>query len=48
MMVSSMSFLWVTLTNIITAVSMMGINCPTTRFLLLSAMQVWKAMSSSM
>ena len=40
MIVSSMSFLWVTLTNIITAVSMIGISCPTTRFLLLSAMQV--------
>ena len=35
-----MSFLWVTFTNIITAVSMTGISCPTTRFLLLSAMQV--------
>ena len=33
MIVSSMSFLWVTFTNIITAVSMIGINCSTTSVL---------------
>ena len=47
-MVSSVSFLWVTFTNIMTAVSIMGMSCSTTMFLLLSAMQVWNAMSSSM
>ena len=48
MIVSSINFLWVTFTNIMTAVSMMGISCSTTIFLLLSATQVWNAMSSSM
>ena len=47
MMVSSVSFLCVILTNIRTAVSMMGISCSTTLFLEHRAMQVWKAMSSS-
>ena len=48
MMVSWVSFLWVTLTNIRTAVSIIGISCSTTLFLEHSATQVWKAMSSSM